>query len=116
MAKINKIEIKTDALSDAFAFSAGAAAQTVPAGMDDKFMLMIQNTSSTVDAALTIKAGDGVRASIGDLAVTVAKSTTAAISLDSSRFKKLSGADMGTFDVRITSASPEAVKLLAVLL
>lgn len=116
MADINKAIIKRDAMSDAFSFSDGAAAQTVPAGMDEQFMLLIQNTSSTVDAALTIKAGDGVRASIGDLAVTVAKSKTAAITLDSARFKKLKGTDAGKFDVRITSDAPSAVKLLAVML
>lgn len=70
----------------------GAATQTIPCDtMDEKTAFIVSNTSATEDATVTVVAGDGIRSSIGDLTVTVPKSSEYIIGpLDSMRFKNLS--------------------------
>lgn len=78
--------------------SAGAAAQTVPCGhgKDSRLALRVQNGDAAATAYVKIAAGDGVRASLGDLTVAVAAGDTAYIPLfDTARFKALAGNTVG---------------------
>lgn len=57
--------------------------------------------SDASTAGVLIKAGDGIRSSIGDLLVTVAQDERKIINLDSSRFKMLSGTNAGKYVIQI---------------
>ena len=100
MADINRILGMRDAGSETFTMSDGAAEQTAVAGQDERYCLLVEN-SDTSTAGVIIKAGDGIRSSIGDLLVTVAQNERKIINLDSSRFKMLSGENAGKFVVQI---------------
>lgn len=100
MADINRVLGVRDAGSETFELSAGAAEQTAVAGQDELYCLLVEN-SDTNTAGVIIKAGDGIRSSIGDLLVTVAQNERKIINLDSSRFKMLSGDNAGKFVIQI---------------
>ena len=65
----------------------GSALHTV----DEATAVIIANTDSSDVAEVTVKAGNGMRSSIGDLVVTVAAGDTVILGpLDSMRFKDMS--------------------------
>ncbi len=100
MADINRVLGVRDAGSETFTMSDGAAEQTAVAGQDERYCLLVEN-SDTSTAGVIIKAGDGIRSSIGDLLVTVAQNERKVINLESSRFKMLSGKNAGKFVIEI---------------
>ena len=100
MADINRVLGVRDAGSETFTMSDGEAEQTAAAGQDERYCLLVEN-SDTSTAGVVIKAGDGIRSSIGDLLVTVAQNERKVINLDSSRFKRLSGNNAGKFVIEI---------------
>lgn len=100
MADINRVLGVRDAGSETFTMSDGAAEQTAVAGQDERYCLLVEN-SDTSTAGVIIKAGDGIRSSIGDLLVTVAQNERKIINLESSRFKMLSGKNVGKFVIEI---------------
>lgn len=100
MADINRVLGVRDDGSKSFTMSNGAAEQTAVAGQDERYCLLVEN-SDTSAAGVIIKAGDGIRSSIGDLLVKVAQNEKKIINLDSSRFKKLSGDNAGKFVIQI---------------
>lgn len=77
----------------------GAATQTFKYDTEDeKTAIIISNSHASNAAAVTVKAGTGLRKAIGDLSVSVAAGKTAIIGpLDSMRFK-----DMSTGEVTVT--------------
>lgn len=100
MADINRVLGVRDAGSETFTMSDGAAEQTAVAGQDERYCLLVEN-SDTSTAGVIIKAGDGIRSSIGNLLVTVAQNERKIINLESSRFKMLSGKNAGKFVIEI---------------
>lgn len=103
MADITLSKAKRDDLAT-LTENNGAASQTIPwdGVMDERAYLLVRNTDATTDAVVTIKAGTGQRAAIGDLSVTVAKSAAGVIGpLDSMRF-----VDRATKKVTVTLSGP----------
>ncbi|MDD5018227.1 MAG: hypothetical protein PHO15_09035 [Eubacteriales bacterium] len=87
----------------------GAAAQTVPCenGRDQRLALRIQNGDDEAVIA-TVAAGDGVRSSLGEYALTVAAGETAYIALfDTARYKALADNDI---DVTLTDSEGGALE------
>lgn len=80
--------------------TAGAAAQKIVCdGLDEKTAIIVQNTSQSEAATVTVVAGNGMRSSIGDLEINVPASSEYIVGpLDSMRFKDLSD---GTITVKI---------------
>nr|DAP69545.1 MAG TPA: hypothetical protein [Caudoviricetes sp.] len=107
MADINRVLGVRDAGSETFTMSDGAAEQTAVAGQDERYCLLVEN-SDTSTAGVIIKAGDGIRSSIGDLLVTVAQNERKVINLDSSRFKMLSGENAGKFVIEIKNEAGDS--------
>ena len=69
----------------------GTASQTfVFDTQDEKTAIVITNSASSA-ATVTVKAGNGIRSSIGDLEATIAANSTGIVGpLDSMRFKDMS--------------------------
>lgn len=107
MADINRVLGVRDAGSETFTMSDGAAEQTAAAGQDERYCLLVEN-SDTSTAGVIIKAGDGIRSSIGDLLVTVAQNERKIINLESSRFKMLSGNNAGKFVIEIKNEAGDS--------
>ncbi len=107
MADINRVLGVRDAGSETFTMSDGAAEQTAAAGQDERYCLLVEN-SDTSTAGVIIKAGDGIRSSIGDLLVTVAQNERKVINLESSRFKMLSGKNAGKFVIEIKNEAGDS--------
>ena len=107
MADINRELGVRDAGSETFTMSDGAAEQTAAAGQDERYCLLVEN-SDTSTAGVIIKAGDGIRSSIGDLLVTVAQNERKVINLESSRFKMLSGENAGKFVIEIKNEAGDS--------
>lgn len=107
MADINRVLGVRDAGSETFTMSDGAAEQTAVAGQDERYCLLVEN-SDTSTAGVIIKAGDGIRSSIGDLLVTVAQNERKVINLESSRFKMLSGENAGKFVIEIKNEAGDS--------
>lgn len=103
MADMNNLVAKRDDVSDALILTDGAATLTALSGMDEQHAIFISNTD-TVAAGIVVEAGDGMRASIGKLFVTVPAGEMRLINLDSSRFKKLRGENCGKYVVKVTKA------------
>lgn len=81
----------TDAL--ATAVDAVNGAEFVMKERDDKYLILVQNAASAAKT-VTLKAGDGFQAG-EDLVHSVPASSFSIISIDSGRYKKLSGVDKG---------------------
>lgn len=81
----------TDAL--ATAVNATDGAEFVMKERDDKYLILVQNAASAAKT-VTLKAGDGFQAG-EDLVHSVPASSSSIISIDSGRYKKLSGEDKG---------------------
>ena len=107
MADINRVLGVRDAGSETFTMSDGAAEQTAAARQDERYCLLVEN-SDTSTAGVIIKAGDGIRSSIGDLLVTVAQNERKVINLESSRFKMLSGENAGKFVIEIKNEAGDS--------
>ena len=107
MADINRVLGVRDAGSETFTMSDGAAEQTAAAGQDERYCLLVEN-SDTSTAGVIIKAGDGIRSSIGDLLVTVAQNERKVINLESSRFKMLCGENAGKFVIEIKNEAGDS--------
>lgn len=107
MADIKSVYGVRDGASEAITLSSGAADQTVTPGQDERFCILVQNTDATT-AGIVVEAGDGLRASIGDLLCTVAQNEMKIIQLDSSRFKKLKGENKGKYVLHIKNAAGTA--------
>ncbi len=75
------------------AIDATNGAEVVWKESDEKYTIVLQNTASSVGTAV-IKAGNGVHG-VNDLDVEVPANSTVCLSLDSARFKQLSGTDKG---------------------
>ena len=71
--------------------ASGAATQTFMYDTEDEKTAVIIENSGSAAASVTVKAGDGLRSSIGDLTISVEAGKTAVIGpLDSMRFKNMS--------------------------
>lgn len=68
----------------------------------EKTLIMLQ--ASTADAAVTIKAGNGLQG-VNDLTFTVASGKTKFISIESGRFKNVKGTSKGKVIITYTGAS-----------
>ena len=79
-------------------------------GPDDKYLLEIRPTSSSCIA--TIAAGDGLQASLGDLATSsLASGDEAFVVIESARFKHTHGADADVGKVRITMSASDTASV-----
>ena len=109
MANVNVFDVSGGTISvvTASEIVPAAATQTVPPGKDARMALRISNGNESAAAAVTIKAGDGPRAVLGDKTVEVAAGLTAYIALfDTARFKRYSD---GAIVVELASADGTAL-------
>lgn len=122
MTEIIEVKALRDEVSKRFELTAGAAEMSAKAGQDERFCLLVQNGAS---ASVGVKAlaGDGMRASVGDLLTVVEAGKLGIIQLDSARFKQLSGENKGKFLLALTDetgktafTSAASVKLAALYL
>lgn len=108
MANVSVFDVRGSAVS-AKALSevaAAAAAQTVPPGNDARMALRVSNSNETA-VTVSLEAGDGPRAVLGDKDVTVAAGQTAYIALfDTARFKRFAD---GTVAVALAASSGSAL-------
>ena len=98
----------SDAMSAATAISAGDTAVIAAVGRTDKLLIQVTNTTNEKD--VTVHAGVGPRAALGDLVVEFGASETRFISVESARFAQANGT------VRVTmegAGSVRAVRLPA---
>lgn len=103
MANITKTNAKRDG-GVALASATGAATQKIACDTpDERTALIVQNSSASEAATVTVAAGNGMRSSIGDLVVSVPASSEYIIGpLDSMRFKDLTD---GTITVKISGGT-----------
>ena len=103
MANITKTYAKRDNVVVLNA-TTGAATQTIACDTpDERTAIIIENTSASESANVTVVAGNGMRSSIGDLEIVVAPLSEAVVGpLDSMRFKNLND---GTVTVKISGGS-----------
>ncbi len=98
----------TGAIGAATAISAGDTAVIAAVGRTDKLLIEVVNTTGSKD--VTIKAGVGPRAALGDLVLEFGATETRFISIESARFAQANGT------VRVTmegAGSVRAVRLPA---
>lgn len=88
--------------------AAGNDAIIDASGKDERTLIIVQNASSSDDATLTIKHGDGY-GGVNDITAKVAKSTFAAFTLDSTVFKNTTGANKGKYVISTDKAVSIAV-------
>lgn len=70
---------------------------------DGKYLLHFKVTGSG-GGTVTIKAGDGFRSSIGDLtSTTISQNGEALLTIESSRFKNLTGSDKGKIRIQVSN-------------
>jgi len=68
---------------------------------DEKYVIGVQNAaSSSVNVVAVLKAGDGLHSVMGDEKVTLAKNAIAWITIDSARFKNITGNNKGKVVIR----------------
>ena len=103
MANIEKTYAHRDSAVELVATN-GVQEQTIYCDtMDEKTAFIVTNTSTTEEATVTVKAGNGIRSSIGDLVITIPASAEYIVGpLDSMRFKNLS---TGNITVKITGGA-----------
>jgi hypothetical protein len=95
MADVSVFNLSKGAASDAIlnaSITTGAATAEIPCeyGKDDRKALRVENANDTEAATITLKAGDGVCKSRGDVVVTVPALTTTYINLsETARTKDL---------------------------
>ncbi len=97
MANMSVFDVSggTVSMASAGEIAGSAAVQTVPPGKDARMVLRVANGCETEAVAVTLKAGDGPRAVLGDKVVTVTAGQMAYIALfDSARFKRYSDGAM----------------------
>lgn len=82
----------------------GTATQTILCDSpDERTAFIVENSSTSESATITVMAGDGLRSSIGNLTVTVPESSEYIIGpLDSMRFKNMTD---GTITVKISGGT-----------
>lgn len=90
--------------SMAAAVDATDGAEFVMKERDDKYLILATNAHATDAKNVTIKAGNGFQAG-GDLTFSVAAGKIAIVSIDSGRYKNLTGTDKGK--VVITGGSAD---------
>jgi len=98
----------SDAIGAATTISAGDTAVIAAVGRTDKLLIEVVNTTASKD--VTIKAGVGPRAALGDLVLEFDATETRFISIESARFAQANGT------VRVTmegAGSVRAVRLPA---
>ncbi len=102
MANITKTYSKRDNGVELIA-TTGTDTQTIVCDtMDEKTAFIISNTGSS-SATVTVKAGNGIRSSIGDLVLEIPQSSEYIVGpLDSMRFKNLND---GTVTVNISGGT-----------
>ncbi|MBR0277260.1 MAG: hypothetical protein IJQ50_02205 [Clostridia bacterium] len=108
MSNISKTYATRDG-AKALAATQGAASQTIACDTaDERTAFIVTNSSDSEAATVTVVAGNGIRSSIGNLVVTVPKSSEYIIGpLDSMRFKNLStGAITVTISGGTTTVKP----------
>lgn len=71
-------------------------------GQDGKVLILLQ--ASTADASVSIKAGNGIQG-VKDYTFTVASGKTQIITIESGRFKNVTGANKGKVIITYTGAS-----------
>jgi hypothetical protein len=68
---------------------------------DEKYVIGVQNAaSSSVNVFAVLKAGDGLHSVMGDEKVTLAQNAIAWITIDSARFKNITGNNKGKVVIR----------------
>lgn len=101
----------TDVTSLCAAVDASDGAAFTMDGHDERTLIIVQN-SATSAKKVTIKAGSGIQGA-PDLEKSVAASSFTAITLDSARFKNVSGADKGKVIIKGESAD---IKVACIML
>ena len=96
--------------------TAGAVSQTVPhSGKDSRLALRVVNGNAAHEAVVRVAAGDGPRAALGNMSVTVDALKTAYIALfDTARLKDLSTGDITISLVDSAGAALESAELAEV--
>ena len=88
---------------------AAAETQTVPAGKDSRLALRVANANATA-AVVRVAAGDGPRAALGNMDVSVAANATAYIALfDTARYKSGSTISVSLVDSEGTALGETAL-------
>lgn len=108
MTEIIEVKALRDGVSERFEWTAGAAEMSARAGQDERFCLLVQNGDAAKAVGIQAKAGDGIRASAGDLLAVVEAGKTGLIQLDSMRFKQLSGQNKGKFLIQLLKSDGSA--------
>lgn len=108
MTEIIEVKALRDGVSERFEMTAGAAEMSVRAGQDERFCLLVHNGDTAKAVGILVKAGDGIRARVGDLLATVEAGKMGIIQLDSMRFKQLSGENKGKFLIQLLKSDGSA--------
>lgn len=101
---VTPMDAFTDAIGAATAISAGDTAVIAAVGRTDK--LLIQVTNTTDKKNVTIEAGVGPRAALGDLVLEFGATETRFISIESARFAQANGT------VRVTMEGAGSVRAI----
>ena len=89
----NKFGTEFDATALATAVNAADGAEFVMSGADHKYLVYITNGASSAKA-VTVKAGNGLQGT-ADISVSLGAGKSTYVSLESGRFKNVTGADKG---------------------
>jgi hypothetical protein len=99
MAIITNTLITFSNVSSAVTFTAATGSDYfVPDNADGRVGILIKNSNATQSATVTLKAGDGVLSSLGDIEVTVSASAIVYVPLaraETARVKVTTGTDKG---------------------
>lgn len=111
MADKNIVPVKTTAPNEPveYAYTSLAASDKViiPCSFKDEFT-QLHFLGGSAEATVTIKAGNGYNA-VNDMEFALGSGKYKALTIDSSRFKNLNGADAGNVIVSVSAACSIAV-------
>lgn len=104
MANVSVFSVSGGGVAAKASVVAAAETQTVPCGKDNRLALRVRNGNESA-AVVRVAPGDGPRAPLGNMDVTVAAGETAYIALfDTARYKAA-----GAISVALVDASGEAL-------
>ena len=101
---VTPMDAFTDVIGAATAISAGDTAVIAAVGRTDKLLIQVTNTTDKKD--VTIEAGVGPRAALGDLVLEFGATETRFISIESARFAQANGT------VRVTMEGAGTVRAI----
>lgn len=83
-------------------------------GVDENTLLLVNNSSTSAAATLTIKQGNGI-AGVADLEIEVAAGKTLALQLNSQEFMSVTGEDKGCLNAKASAASTLSLAVVELL-